>query len=53
MLMEKSELLTGFAAVERLRVEGGLNSKTIADYLELLLITGLRRSERMKWQWTD
>jgi integrase len=43
----------GFDAVEKLRGEGDPTSETIADYLMLLLFTGLRRSEGMNLQWSD
>ena len=52
-LIKKSELAAWFAAVEKLRVEGAPTSETIADYLLLLLLTGLRRSEGMNLQWSD
>ncbi|MEW8255013.1 MAG: integrase arm-type DNA-binding domain-containing protein [Candidatus Thiodiazotropha taylori] len=52
-LIKKSELPAWFAAVERLRVEGDPTSETIADYLMLLLFTGLRRSEGMNLRWSD
>lgn len=52
-LIKKSELAAWFDAVERLRVEGAPTSETIADYLLLLLLTGLRRSEGMNLQWSD
>ncbi|MBV2124990.1 MAG: integrase family protein [Candidatus Thiodiazotropha sp. (ex Ctena orbiculata)] len=52
-LIKKSELPTWFQAVERLRGEGDPTSETIADYLMLLLFTGLRRSEGMNLQWDD
>jgi integrase len=52
-LIKKSELPVWFDAVERLRGEGDPTSETIADYLMLLLFTGLRRSEGMNLQWDD
>ncbi|MBV2097339.1 MAG: integrase family protein [Candidatus Thiodiazotropha sp. (ex Codakia orbicularis)] len=52
-LIRKSELPAWFEAVERLRGEGDPTSETIADYLMLLLFTGLRRSEGMNLQWED
>ncbi|MEW8525571.1 MAG: tyrosine-type recombinase/integrase [Candidatus Thiodiazotropha endolucinida] len=52
-LIKKSELPAWFSAVERLREEGDPTSGTIADYLMLLLFTGLRRSEGMNLQWDD
>jgi integrase len=52
-LIKKSELPAWFEAVERLRGEGDPTSETIADYLMLLLFTGLRRSEGMNLQWSD
>ncbi|MCU7933222.1 MAG: integrase arm-type DNA-binding domain-containing protein [Candidatus Thiodiazotropha sp. (ex Codakia rugifera)] len=52
-LIKKSELPAWFEAVERLREEGDPTSETIADYLILLLLTGLRRSEGMNLQWAD
>lgn len=52
-LIKKSELPAWFEAVARLRVEGAPTSETIADYLQLLLFTGLRRSEGMNLQWSD
>ncbi len=52
-LIKKSELPAWFEAVERLREEGDPTSETIADYLMLLLFTGLRRSEGMDLQWED
>ncbi|MCU7932066.1 MAG: integrase family protein [Candidatus Thiodiazotropha sp. (ex Codakia rugifera)] len=52
-LVKRSELPAWFEAVERLRGEGDPTSETIADYLMLLLFTGLRRSEGMNLQWDD
>lgn len=52
-LVKKSELPAWFDAVERLRDEGAPTSETIADYVLLLLFTGLRRSEGMNLQWSD
>lgn len=52
-LLKKSELPAWFDAVARLRVEGAPTSETIADYILLLLFTGLRRSEGMNLQWSD
>ena len=52
-LVKKSELPAWFEAVERLRGEGDPTSETIADFLMLLLFTGLRRSEGMNLQWDD
>ncbi|MEW8454443.1 MAG: tyrosine-type recombinase/integrase [Candidatus Thiodiazotropha sp.] len=52
-LIKKSELPAWYAAVERLREEGNPTSETIADFLLLLLFTGLRRSEGMDLQWDD
>ena len=52
-LIKKSELPAWFEGVERLRGEGDPTSETIADYLQLLLFTGLRRSEGMNLQWSD
>lgn len=51
-LIKKSELPAWFDAVERLRDEGDPSSATISDYLQLLLMTGLRRSEGMNLQWS-
>jgi integrase len=52
-LIKKSELPAWFGAVEQLRGEGDPTSDTIADYLLVLLLTGLRRSEGMTLQWSD
>ncbi|MEW8403723.1 MAG: tyrosine-type recombinase/integrase [Candidatus Thiodiazotropha taylori] len=52
-LIKKSELPAWFEAVEKLREEGDPTSETIADFLLLLLFTGLRRSEGMDLQWND
>ncbi|MEW8382869.1 MAG: tyrosine-type recombinase/integrase [Candidatus Thiodiazotropha taylori] len=52
-LIKKSELPAWFSAVEQLREAGDPTSETIADYLMLLLFTGLRRSEGMNLQWED
>jgi integrase len=52
-LIKKSELPAWFGAVEQLRGEGDPTSETIADYLRVLLLTGLRRSEGMNLQWSD
>lgn len=51
--LRNSDLPAWFAAVVRLREEGDPTSHTIADYLEFLLFTGLRRSEGMNLQWSD
>jgi len=52
-LIKRSELPAWFDAVERLRLDMAPTAETIADYLMLLLFTGLRRSEGMNLQWSD
>ncbi len=52
-VIKKSDLPAWFDAVERLRDEGNPLSATISDYLQLLLMTGLRRTEGMNLQWSD
>jgi integrase len=52
-LIKKSELPAWFTAVEQLHEVGDPTSGTIADYLRVLLFTGLRRSEGMNLQWSD
>lgn len=52
-LIKRSELPAWFDAVEQLRSHNAPTATTIADYLQLLLLTGLRRSEGMNLQWSD
>jgi len=52
-LIKKYQLPAWFDAVESLRTEGDPTSDTMADYLFLLIFTGLRRSEGMRLTWDD
>lgn len=47
------ELRPWYAAVQALRADARYDGETVADYLEFLLFTGLRRQEAARLTWAD
>jgi integrase len=52
-VVKRTELPAWFAAVRHLKDDAAPHADTVADYLLLLLFTGLRRSEAMGLRWEN